>query len=214
MHILQQQLLNLIQENENLGQFSLRAIADKIGAKGKPQTAKYHLLQLEKNGLIQMNLDEGILKVVNKGYNLEKKSPLYSLPVLGSANCGPALILAEQKADQYLKVSSSILPRNKKGLYVLIAEGISMNKAEIDGKTIDDGDFVLIDHEVSIYKNGDIVVAVIDGLATIKRYYKNGNQITLEADSTEDFLPIYLHEGDDALLNGKVVGVIKRNNKK
>jgi repressor LexA len=214
MHILQQQLLNLIQENENLGQFSLRAIADKIGAKGKPQTAKYHLLQLEKNGLIQMNLDEGILKVVNKGYNLEKKSPLYSLPVLGSANCGPALILADQKADQYLKVSSSILPRNKKGLYVLVAEGISMNEAEIDGKTIDDGDFVLIDHEVSTYKNGDIVVAVIDGLATIKRYYKNGNQITLEADSTEDFLPIYLHEGDDALLNGKVVGVIKRNNKK
>lgn len=210
MHIIQQQLLNLIQEDENLGQFSLRAIAEKIGAKDKPQTAKYHLQQLEARGIIQMNLDEGILKVVKKGYNLEKKSPLYSLPVYGSANCGPALILADQKADQYLKVSSSILPRNKKSLYVLVADGISMNKAIVDGKTIDNGDFVLIDHEVSNYKNDDIVVAVIDGLATIKRYYINGNQITLEADSTEDYMPIYLHEGDDFLLNGKVVGVMKR----
>lgn len=210
MHIIQQQLLNLIQENKNLGQFSLRAIAEKIGAKGKPQTAKYHLEQLKSRGIIQMNLNEGVLKIVQKGYNLEKKSPLYSLPVYGSANCGPATILAEQKADQYLKVSSSILPRNKKSLYVLVADGISMNKAEVDGKTIDSGDFVLIDHEVSNYKNGDIVVAVIDGLATIKRYYKNSDQITLEADSSKDYLPIYLHEGDDFLLNGKVVGVMKR----
>jgi repressor LexA len=214
MHIIQQQLLNLIQEDENLGKFSLRAIAEKIGAKGKPQTAKYHLEQLKSRGIIQMNLSEGVLKIVKKGYNLEKKSPLYSLPVVGSANCGPANIYAEQNIDQYLKVSSNILPRNKKSLYVLIADGSSMNTAEIDGKTIESGDFVLVDSEIKNYKNGEIVVAVVDGLATIKKYYKDGDQIHLEPDSTDKFLPIYLHEGDDFLLNGKVVGVIKRNNKK
>jgi SOS-response transcriptional repressor LexA len=212
MHIIQKQLLDLIAAHENLGSFSLRKIAEMIGAKDKPQTAKYHLQQLEKDGMIQMNLEEGVIKLVKKGYNLASTSPIYSLPVVGAANCGPATIFAEQNISQYLKVSSSLLPRNKKSLYALIADGDSMNKAEVEpGKTIKSGDFVLVDSEYKNYKNGDIVVAVIDSMATIKRYRndKTHNQIVLEADSTEKYLPIFIHEGDDFILNGKVVGIIK-----
>jgi SOS-response transcriptional repressor LexA len=96
-------------------------------------------------------------------------------------------------------------------LYALIADGDSMNKAEIDGKTIESGDFVLVDSEYKTYKNTDIVVAVIDGLATIKRYREDraNKMIILEADSTEKYLPIFIHEGDDFQISGKVVGVIK-----
>lgn len=212
MHIIQKQLLDLIATHENLGSFSLRKIAEMIGAKDKPQTAKYHLQQLEKDGMIQMNLEEGVIKLVKKGYNLASASPIYSLPVVGAANCGPATIFAEQNISQYLKVSSSLLPRNKKSLYALVADGDSMNKAEVEpGKTIKSGDFVLVDSEYKNYKNGDIVVAVIDSMATIKRYRndKMHNQIVLEADSTEKYLPIFIHEGDDFILNGKVVGIIK-----
>jgi repressor LexA len=183
-----------------------------VGADGKPQTAKYHLQQLEKAGMIQMNLEEGVIRLVKKGYSKASPSPIYSLPVVGAANCGPAAVFAEQNVDSYLKISSSLLPRNKKGLYALIADGDSMNRAEVEtGKTIESGDFVLVDSEQKSYRNGDIVVAVIDGLATIKRYRyeKENQQIVLEADSTEKYLPIFLHEGDDFLLNGKVVGIIK-----
>ncbi len=159
-----------------------------------------------------MNLEEGIIKLVKRGYAKASASPIYSLPIVGSANCGPATIFAEQNVDQYLKVSSSLLPRNKSNLYALIADGDSMNKAEVeDGKTIESGDFVLVDSEYKNYKNGDIVVAVIDGLATIKRYRndKVNKRIVLEADSTEKYLPIYIHEGDDFQASGKVVGIIK-----
>lgn len=211
MHIIQKQLLDLIATHEDFGSYSLRKIAEMVGAEGKPQTAKYHLQKLAEDGLIQMNLEAGVIKLVKRGYAKASTSPIYSLPVVGSANCGPATIFAEQNIDQYLKVSSSLLPRNKSNLYALIADGDSMNKAEIDGKTIESGDFVLVDSEYKTYKQGDIVVAVIDGLATIKRYRedKANKTIILEADSTEKYLPIFIHEGDDFQISGKVVGIIK-----
>lgn len=211
MHIIQKQLLDLIATHEDFGSYSLRKIAEMVGAEGKPQTAKYHLQKLAEDGLIQMNLEAGVIKLVKRGYAKASTSPIYSLPVVGSANCGPATIFAEQNIDQYLKISSSLLPRNKSNLYALIADGDSMNKAEIDGKTIESGDFVLVDSEYKTYKKGDIVVAVIDGLATIKRYRedKANKTIILEADSTEKYLPIFIHEGDDFQISGKVVGIIK-----
>ncbi len=212
MHIIQKQLLDLIATHDDVGSYSLRKIAEMVGATGKPQTAKYHLLQLEKDGLIQMNLEAGVIKLVKRGYAKASTSPIYSLPVVGAANCGPATIFAEQNIGQYLKVSSSLLPRNKKGLYALIADGDSMNKAEVEtGKVIESGDFVLVDSEYKSYKKGDIVVAVIDGMATIKRYREDkiNKMIVLEADSTEKYLPIFIHEGDDFQISGKVVGIIK-----
>jgi repressor LexA len=213
MHIIQKQLLDLIATHEDFGSYSLRKIAEMVGAKGKPQTAKYHLQQLEKDGLIQLNLEAGIIKLVKRGYAKASTSPIYSLPVVGSANCGPATIFAEQNVDQYLKISSSMLPRNKSNLYAIIADGDSMNKAKIgeEEKTIESGDFVLVDSEYKNYKTGDIVVAVIDNMATIKRFKedKPNNRIILEADSTEKYLPIFIHEGDNFLLSGKVVGIIK-----
>jgi len=213
MHIIQKQLLDLIANQEDFGSMSLRKIAELVGSKGKPQTAKYHLQQLAKDGLIQFNPEAGVIKLVKKGYYNKTANTIYSLPVVGSANCGPATIFAEQNIGQYLKVSSKMLPRNKKSLYALIADGESMNKAEVEpGQTIESGDFVLVDSENKNYKNGDIVVAVIDGLATIKRYRndKINNRIVLEADSTEKYLPIFIHEGEDFLLSGKVVGIIKK----
>lgn len=213
MHIIQKQLLDLIATHEDFGSYSLRKMAEMVGAKGKPQTAKYHLQQLEKEGLIQMNLEAGIIKLVKRGYAKASTNPIYSLPVVGSANCGPATIFAEQNVDQYLKISSSMLPRNKSNLYALIADGDSMNKAKVgeEEKTIESGDFVLVDSEYKNYKTGDIVVAVIDNMATIKRFRedKPNNRIILEADSTEKYLPIFIHEGDNFLLSGKVVGIIK-----
>ncbi len=212
MHNKQKQLLALIDTDPYIGSYSLRSIADKIGVPDKPQIVKYHLQQLEKAGLIQLNLEQGVIKPVKRGFVKSTVNTVFSLPVVGSANCGPATIFAEQNIQQYLKVSSSMLPYNKKELYALIADGNSMNLAKVNEKnTIESGDFVLVDNGYKSYKNGDIVVAVIDGLATIKRYRfdKENQRIVLEADSTEKYLPIFVHAEDDFQLSGKVVGIIK-----
>lgn len=211
MHIKQKQLLELIEADSSLGSYSLRVIADKLGVPDKPQIVKYHLQQLEKAGMIQMNLEEGVLRSVKKGFVKSTVNTVFSLPVVGTANCGPATVFAEENIQQYLKVSSSMLPYSKKELYSVVADGNSMNLAKVDGNTIENGDFVLVNSGIGNYKDGDIVVAVIDRMATIKRYRKDkqNNRIVLEADSTEKYLPIYIHEGDDFELSGKVVGVIK-----
>jgi SOS-response transcriptional repressor LexA len=117
------------------------------------------------------------------------------------------------RIEGYLKVSPKFLPHRKQDLYVLVADGLSMNLAEVrQGVTIEDGDYVVVDSSSTSPKNGDIVVAVIDGMATIKRYKedKEHERIVLEAESTEKFHPIFVHEGDDFVVSGKVIDVIKK----
>jgi SOS regulatory protein LexA len=210
LHIKQQLILSLLESGKDLGNMTLRGIADDIGAPGRPQIAKHHLEQLKKRGLIQMNLKENFIKLVKTGYNKPVASTLYSLPVVGTANCGAPTIFAEENIEKYLKVSSRMLPRNKKNLFVLVADGNSMNEAVINNKKIEDGDFVLVDSSSKDYGNGDIVVAIIDGLATIKEFTKKGREIILKPNSNEkEHLPIYIHEDDEFYISGKVVGVIK-----
>lgn len=207
----QSTLLNLA-GSQDLGKLSLRQMAELIGAAGKPQIVKHHLLQLDKKGLLRVNLDEGIVEVVKRGTaDSSKRSSIFSLPIFGAANCGPATIYANDHIEGYLKVSSKILPHKKKGLFVLIASGNSMNKATIDGKTIEDGDYVIVDNDYRDPKTGDIVVSIIDGMANIKRYVGGENQVTLMPESSEKgHHPIFIHEDDDFLISGKVVGVIKK----
>jgi SOS-response transcriptional repressor LexA len=192
---------------------SLRQIAKFIDAEGKPQVVKYHLRQLEKAGLVQLNFDKGVIKPVRKGLVNSVRSLFYSLPIVGAANCGPATVFADERIEGYLKVSTKLLPHRKESLYALVADGDSMNQAQVrKGITIEDGDFVVVDSSQKSPKDGDIVVAVIDRMATIKRYRedKKNDRLVLEAKSSEKYLPIFIHEGDDFTISGKVVEVIKK----
>lgn len=213
MHDTQAKLLTLARQNKNLGRQSLRQIAKFINADGKPQVVKYHLQKLEQAGLIQLNLGKGIIRPVEKGIAGRVKGLFYSLPIVGAANCGPATVFADERIEGYLKVSASMLPRRKDSLYVLVADGPSMNRAVIhNDDAIEDGDYVVVDSSARAPKNNDVVVAVIDGMATIKKYKedKKRNRIILEAESTEHYAPIFVHESDDFSISGKVVGVIKK----
>jgi SOS-response transcriptional repressor LexA len=212
MHPIQQKLLNLSHE-QDLGKMSLRQIAKIIEQDGKPQLVKYHLLQLEKMGMIKINMAQGVIKPIKRGFgSTNVNSHIYSLPIVGAANCGDARIFAEERIEGHLRVASSMLPRKKNDLYVLIADGSSMNEADVgNGKTIEDGDFVIVDGSYKNPRNGDIIVSVIDGMANLKRFKmdKINKQITLQSESTEKHLPIFIHEGDDFVVSGKVIDVIK-----
>lgn len=213
MNKYQVELLNMAR-SQDLGALSLRQIAKLIGVEGKPQIVKHHLLQLEKAGLLQVNFDKGIIKPINRGFNAyTDKNVFYSIPIVGTANCGPATIFADERTEGYLKVSSKMLPHRKQDLYVLVADGPSMNQAEVhSGKTIEDGDFVVVDRSYTNPKNEDIIVAVIDGMGAIKSYKedKQNRRIVLESKSTESYTPIFIHYGDNFSISGKVVDVIKK----
>ena len=210
MHKLQEQLLK-VSTAHNLGKMSLRQIGKLIGEESAPQKVKHHLLQLEKRGLLAVNRADNMILRIQPG--AVGSSKLISLPILGSANCGPALIFAEQHAEGYLRISGKLLTK-KKSVFAIKASGYSMNKANINGECVEDGDYVVVDPEYRSIKNGDYVLSVIDGMANIKRYFndKENKRIILLSESSASTSPILIHydDMDRYLVNGKIIQVIKK----
>ncbi len=210
MHKIQQQLLKASMAHD-LGKLSLRQIGKLVGEEASPQKVKHHLLQLEKRGLLAVNRSENSILRTQPGTLGDSK--LIALPILGSANCGPALIFAEQHAEGYLRISGKLLTK-KKNIFAIKASGYSMNKANINGECIEDGDYVVVDPEYRSLKNGDYVLSVIDGNANIKRYFndKDNKRIILLSESSASTMPIFVHyeDMDRYLANGKIIQVIKK----
>lgn len=207
MHNIQEQLLRIISDR-NIGSLTLREIGELVGERF-PQKIKHHLTQLERKGLIKINKAAGSIEKATSG--LLKHSKLLSIPILGTANCGPTTLFADQNVEGYLKISSKLLPSRKR-LFAIKASGISMNKADVHGKRIEEGDYLIVDPQETTPRNKDIVLAIIDDTAVVKRYYKDTahEQILLLSDSTKDTPPIYIHPDDPFSINGKIVEVIKR----
>jgi repressor LexA len=211
IHPIQKQLLELSQRYD-LSKMGLRQIGKLIGVE-HPQKVKFHL---EKIGLIRNGI---------KKRPVHAKKPLghsgdniVSIPILGLANCGDATMIAENKIEGILPVSKKLLPSNHKqsDLFAIKAVGSSMNRADINGKSIEDGDYVIIDNSDRDAHNGDYVLSIISGLANIKRFVEDqeNEQIVLESESDKFFPPIHIHKDDldEYLLNGKVIGIIKQPN--
>lgn len=219
MHTIQEKLLKL-SKTENLAKLSLRDMAKKIGMpKEPPQKIKHHLFQLEKKGFLSIDRINGLMERSASKPSwatglLTKTAKLFSIPIIGTANCGPATIFAEQNFQGFLKTSSRLVGKSRpNGLFAIKADGLSMNRAEVrDGKTIEDGDFVIVDSTDRGAETGDIVLAIIDNRATIKRFIddRENGQIVLKADSSFDYDPIYIHSDDDFNINGKIISVIKQ----
>ncbi len=207
MHTIQEKILKLIDE-KNIGDFTLRQIGELIG-ESLPQKIKHHLSQLERKGFILIDKKN---KKISHISNKAKAGGLFiSVPIVGSANCGPAVIYADQNIEGYLKISKRLVP-NKKSIFAIKAEGNSMNKANIDGKNIESGDYVIVDSENTSPNDNDYIVSIIDGMANIKKYRldRKNYRIALLSESTQEYAPIFIHEKDDFRINGKVIDVVKK----
>lgn len=207
MHAIQEKLLKLLNSKPLQGQ-TLRQIGDLIG-ETSPQKIKHHLEQLQERGLIQIDKTKKEIKRITS--DMLTDSVFVSVPIIGSANCGPATIFANENIEGYLKLSPSLLQKHNQ-IFALRAHGISMNRAEVNGKTIEDGDYLIIDSSDTNPNNGDIVLSVIDDMANIKKYVwdEENNQVVLVSQSSRDIPPIYIHADDSFFINGKVVQIIKK----
>jgi SOS-response transcriptional repressor LexA len=218
MHPIQLRLLQL-SRTSNLAEMTLRQMAEGIGAASEsPQKIKHHLLQLQRKGLLTVNRSSRTMTRVSSRASVSRDlvsrgSKVFSIPIVGTANCGPATLFAEENFEGVLRVSSKLVGRSAPtGLYALRADGPSMNRAQLSGRTIDDGDYVIVDGDRRSPKKNDVVVVIIDNKATIKRFLDDraNRQVVLIADSSFDYEPVYLHEDDDFRISGKVIAVIKR----
>ena len=212
MHILQEKLLNLADQHA-LGRLKLRQIAHLLGDPGlHPQKVKHHLSQLEKRGLLKVERNNGVIERIRS--NATRQRSFISVPILGAANCGEALQLAEDHIEGYLRLSRSML-KKKKDIYALRAVGLSMNKAKVNGsQSINEGDYVIVDGSDKEPVSNSYVVSIIDGMANIKKMLvdREDGMIALVSESTNHNPPIYIHPNDfnGYMISGKVIQVIKQ----
>lgn len=215
MHLLQKKILELT-KTHNLGYMTLREIGVLVDETPYPQKIKYHLDQLKKKGLIQIDKSRRSIKEIPSVCS--ESILFYSVPILGSVNCGETF--DRGSTEGYLKISKKLLKIKKKNdIFAFRAIGHSLNLARVGSRrcSIEDGDFVIIDGEYDGFRDGDYVLSIIDGYANVRRliHDRKNKQIVLASDSTLDFPPIYIHQKDklDSMINGKVIDVIKKPKK-
>lgn len=209
MHQIQKKILLLV-ANQPLSNISIRQIGLLVDVE-HPQAIKHHLEQLEIKGLVKYDRDS---KTLSSLQNAVSENDLLTLPIYGSANCGPAMKFADNYIEGYLRISKSLLKKTA-DVIILEASGDSMNMAKVNGKqNIEDGDYVVIDTKQKNPESGEYIVSVIDGMANIKKFIldKDNHQIVLMPESTKNYSPIFI--GEDELesysICGKVVQVIKK----
>ncbi len=207
MHQIQEKLLNLI-DKQNIVNLSLRQIGELINEK-LPQKIKHHLTQLERKGFIA--IDNKNKKISRSNVKTQSQNLFITIPILGQANCGAASIYADENIEGFLKVSKSLLAKQK-DIFAIKAQGISLNRANIKGKNIEPGDFVIIDSTQTSPKDGDYILSIIDNLANVKKFRRDPlhERVVLLSESSQTFNPIFIHRDDDFRINGKVIDVIKK----
>jgi SOS-response transcriptional repressor LexA len=200
----QKNILEVISEfieakNENPTSYKVHKYLEAQGSRDSLKSIMQVIEALEKKDIIKRDGDRRIYMIKNDAFSNFKN--IFSIPVYGLASCGDALAHAEDNVDGFLQISKALFRTEKPAnLFAVKALGDSMDKDNIN-----DGDYVIFEkYENNSELEGKIVVAVINGMATIKRYKRvSEDVIGLFPKSTNTFhQPIFIHESDSILIAG------------
>lgn len=176
---------------------TLNQIANAIGVSSLA-TVHEHLQALEKKGLIKKR--NGATRGIElSDYAPQRAGEGLDVPIMGFVAAG-APIEPHTDPNARLSIPPSMVSSSKR-VFVLQVRGESMIE-----EGIHDGDYVVIEQQ-EIANNGDIVVALLDnGLATLKRYFKEASRIRLEP-ANRKMSPIF---AKNVTVQGRCVGLIRR----
>jgi repressor LexA len=195
----QRQILDFIAQyiQQNGYAPTLQEIANSIGVSSLA-TVHEHLQALERKRVIK-RFDGQVRGIELLDRTFLKNDEGIDVPIMGYIAAGKP-IEPYTDPDATFKVSPEMIS-GKKRAYVLQVKGQSMIEDHID-----DGDYVVIE-ETQAVENGDIVVALLDnGLATLKRFYKEVTRVRLEP-ANSAMSPIY---ATNVQIQGRVVGLIRK----
>lgn len=184
---------------------TVREICQELGL-SSPSTVHVHLKTLEKKGLIKR--DPLKSRSISLTYPLDRGeqqgdvvSPSFSkvvdVPLVGNVAAGTP-ILAEENITDTITLPTDIVGDDPS--FMLSVRGDSMIEAGINS-----GDYVVVKQQ-PVANNGDIVVAIVDDGATVKRFYKESDHIRLQPENSS-MDPIIT---TDCSIAGKVVAVFRR----
>ncbi len=179
---------------------SVREIGEAVGLKS-PSTVHFHLKHLEEAGYIEKGAGKGRAIALTRRDEPEAPAaapepPADRVPILGNVAAGSP-ILAEECIEDYLAFDTGGRPEEYFALHV---RGDSMINAGILS-----GDLVVVRRQ-PVANNGEIVVALLEDEATVKRYSRRNGHVWLLPEN-EDYQPI---DGTYASILGRVIAVIRR----
>lgn len=169
-----------------------------------------HLKALERKGYITREdmksraLRPVDMPPVNAPQSVASRANMVEVPVLGRVAAGAPLLAVEHVEDT-VQVDSFFLGSGGREVFALRVVGESMIE---DG--IFDGDYIFVRKQLTANR-GDIVVALIEDEATVKRYYPEGDRIRFQP-ANSSMLPIYVRKDEfkNTMLLGVVVGMYRR----
>lgn len=194
----QKQILDYIKEKIRLSGYppSVREIGQAVGLRSS-STVYNHLVQLEQKGFLKKDATKPRAIIPVDGEGELQSSETILLPLVGNVAAGSP-ILAEQNIEEYLPLPAELIGSGSH--FILRVKGDSMIEAGIF-----DGDYLIVrqQHQAN---NGEIVVAIIEDEATVKRFYQRDAGIELRPENPA-MSPIFVNE---ARIAGKAAGLIRR----
>ena len=165
---------------------SVRDICQAVNLKST-SSVHAHLESLEKNGYIRRDPTKSrTIEIIDDNFNLSRRE-VVNIPLLGQVAAGQPL-LAVENITEYFPIPSEYMP----GGELFINMGIY------------EGDQIIV-RKQNTASNGEVIVALVDDSATVKRFYKENGHIRLQPEN--DFMdPIIV---DDCEILGKVIGLIR-----
>jgi repressor LexA len=174
---------------------SVREICEAVGLKST-STVHGHLERLEKKGLIRR--DPTKPRAIELIKDSVTKREIIDIPIVGKVTAGMPILAVENIEDTFSVPINYIKSSNE--LFILNVSGDSMIEAGIF-----DGDMAIIE-KVNVAENGDIIVALIDNEATLKRFFKEKEHIRLQPENST-MKPIIV---EDCSILGKLVGIFRQ----
>ena len=173
---------------------SIREICAALNFKSTSSVHQY-IARLAEKGYI----DKGDLKT--RAIKIVGDEPTISIPIVGKVAAGEP-ILAKENIEDYFSIGESFFSQSdlKNETFVLKVQGESMINAGINN-----GDYIIVSKE-NTARNGQIVVAMIDGNATVKTFYKEKDHVRLQPEN-DTMEPIIVK---DVQIVGKVVGLFRK----
>ncbi|MCD8369363.1 MAG: transcriptional repressor LexA [Clostridiales bacterium] len=193
----QQEILEYIKQNILKKGYppAVREICEAVHLKST-SSVHSHLESLERNGYIRRDPTKPrAIEILDDEFALTRRE-MVQVPVIGTVAAGQP-ILAQENIEDYFPIPASVLPNNQ--IFMLHVKGDSMVNAGIFG-----GDQILVE-QTKTARNGDIVVALIDDSATVKRFYEEDGHYRLQPEN-DSMEPIIVDQVD---ILGKVIGLLR-----
>lgn len=170
---------------------------------GSDRTVLRYLSWLEDEGEIERWAGSRGMRLLKSG---NKDTMTRPVPLVGEAPAG-ALMVAEENREGWVQLPTQWLTPPSAKHFLLRVKGDSMNQAVVQGEHIETGDLVVVEQR-PVANPGEIIVALVDGQATIKRLAQGSGYWILKPESSKPYSPIILNE--DFQIQGVVIRVLKK----